>query len=597
MLERESEISWSNRIFLLILFSLLAAFILTPLISNYIIPGNLDFQRHLLTITQAKTALTEGQFPLRMGYYHEWRYPIFQFYSPTSYTLAGLIDLAFTPSNPMLAEKILLWIFLVIAGIYVYRLAFNWVHSVPAAILSAVAYLTMPYYLIVINYIGAMNEAIALGMIPAVLYYTLQRYTNPADTSTLLKSSLAWYLLITIHLVTFVAASFFIGLLLFLATYKNRHWINLLDTGMAYVFGCFLAAWYLMPVALMHHFFLINNSFDNQTFYKIYEVFAADLFSLVGSVTQGIKSPDGAVSILTRIHPNLGLPILFAASLSLLMVFKKFNLSKNFDFWLPILLFVFAVALILAWSPINFWRWLPSSFFIFQYTWRLLGQLMWIGALLFAGTLCWLFKNKLNEKHTVTGVILLLMLAMTWFPTQKRGYTDLSHILKNASAYNLDYLINTTQAVVPVQINKLKNLAELSDQMTFATYQIDPAKTFTVKQIKPKCRQEKTDTICQIYVPEKVNLIELPVLAYADMLKITVNGQTVGYRAIVNRDFFIAAITPQSGQWNTIKIRFTGIPLANELSTLFWIIWTLFFALSITKPLLLPKTITNLSTS
>src|ERR1700679_2631886 len=109
--------AWSERIFLLVLFALLAALILTPLASNTMIPRDLDYQNHLVAIKEAKRALMEGQFPLRTGYYQGWRYPLFQFYSPTSHTLAGLIYQWLTPSNPLVAEKILLWSCLLVGGI------------------------------------------------------------------------------------------------------------------------------------------------------------------------------------------------------------------------------------------------------------------------------------------------------------------------------------------------------------------------------------------------------------------------------------------------------------------------------------------------
>ncbi len=316
-------------VFLLILFSLLAALILTPLTSNSFIPRDLDYQNHLIGVMEAKRALIEGQFPLRSAHYQSWRYPLFQFYSPTSYTLAGLIYQWLTPGNPLIAEKILLWFLLVISGIYFYRLAYEFVRSRPAATLAAVAWLTMPYYLITINYIGALNEAAALSILPAVLFYTLQRYIHPADNKTLLKTALAWYLLITTHLVTAVTASFFVALLLFFMTCRSRKWINLLDVGVAYAFACFLAMWYLWPIASLHNEFLVSRSFDNNYFYDIYKVYGADLFSLLGRLSAGVRNSDGDISALSRIHPNLGLPVLFAATIALFMLFKKARVIRR----------------------------------------------------------------------------------------------------------------------------------------------------------------------------------------------------------------------------------------------------------------------------
>jgi uncharacterized membrane protein len=136
-----------------------------PLFSNNL-PITKDYINHLAAITQAKIALTEGQFPLRVAplEWAGWRYPFFQFYSPTSYTIAGMLYYWLPISNPFVIYKLTIWLALILGEIYMYRLATWLIQSRAAGILASVVYLCAHYNIFVINFFGAFNEAIALGI-------------------------------------------------------------------------------------------------------------------------------------------------------------------------------------------------------------------------------------------------------------------------------------------------------------------------------------------------------------------------------------------------------------------------------------------------
>jgi hypothetical protein len=579
--------SWKERIFLLVLLSLLAMLILTPLTSNHAVPGAGDYGIHVTLIVQAKEALREGQIFLRETFYKGLRYPLFQFYSPTRFTLVGLTYLWLTPASPFLAEKIVQWFFLVIGGIYIYRLAMQFVKSPPAATLAAVLYMTLPYYLIVLNYVGAMSEANALGFFPAVLYYTFQRYLNPTDTKTLLKTALAWYLLITIHLVTFADASFFLGLLLLLMTCRNHQWMNLIDVGIAYVFGCLLAFWYLVPIASMHQLFNINDTLLNGNIYTRYKSTLASLFSLTGSIAS--KSTD--MHFLAIFHPNLGLPLVFILFSCTFMLVKKITgrkrilVNKNFDNWFPILFCVFILDFLLVWSPINIWKYLPTSFLIFQYTWRLLAQMMWSGALLFAGVLCWIFKNKMTARHTVIGVILLVLATIPWFPTGARwGYNPLPN-LNDYRNYEIDsdYQLDIhNKGFVPVQLDFNKNNSQhdiVKQVLAQLPKNFNVDGTLLVSDVIKYCDQDKETTVCKLQVPAGIQQVQLPFMFYPDMIDLTINGKPAEIQSAPDDGRLVVLIKSLPDQINVIKIKFVGIPWANLLSQITWGVWGVYFCL------------------
>ena len=403
-----------ERLLIILLFGVIAAIVLSPLASDTQIPKVIDYFNHIATIVQAQLAMAEGQFPLRISpvVHTRWGYPLFQFYSPTGYTLSGLVYHWITPANPFLAFKLTIWLFLVIGGCYMYKLA-NWfVNSRAAAILAGVVYLTSPYYFIVVDNMGGFNEALALGIVPAVLYYTLQRYYYPADNRLLLITAFAWYLLATIHIITFAYTSFFLALLLFFATLRNpNHWSNLLRTGIAYVFGLMMAMWYLAPAYLFRDSLNINRMIGSVADFNKYKPSFFNLISPTENITSGKIGISGLVDSISMFHPGLGFPLLFAAAICFYAYFNRASLLDNerANTWLMPLLVLFAIGFVMVWSPFNFSTWVPHTLMIGQYSWRILGQVIWIGALLFAWAICWLFKNKLDARHVVIGLFLVLL--------------------------------------------------------------------------------------------------------------------------------------------------------------------------------------------
>jgi hypothetical protein len=423
-------------------YAFLATALLSPLASEQVIPAILDYTNHIAAVIDAKKALAEGQFPLRVAPSEllGWRYPYYQFYSPSTYTFTALVYQWLTPSNPMTAVKFTLWCALILGGIYMQRLSYWLVKSRPAAILAAVVYLTAPYYVTVITGFGNLCETVALGLLPATLYYTIQRYLHPQQTITLFLAAFLWYLLITTHLVTFIYSAIFITLLFFLATCKDwRQWKKLLSAEITIAFGCLLAMWYLGPIGLLQKYFPVANTITNSM--SIYST-APSIFDLFYPGHLEFRGTLG------NKHIAIGWPILMAFGLCCYALFNKNRLpSLRANYWLPYLLIIFIVTFLLAWSPINFWHYLPSFFYIGQYTWRLLSQLIWIGTLLFAWAVCWLFKNKMDQRHTIIGILVLVVTASAAFPQIYKGYfnINLSQFIKhpyaifNPDAYTIEY--------------------------------------------------------------------------------------------------------------------------------------------------------------
>lgn len=661
---QSTPIPVKQQAFNFVVFAFVAAIVLSPLAYNNVMPVIFDILNHLAIIVQSKLALTQGQFPLRIAPLEQsgWLYPYFQFYSSTSYTIAGIIYKGLDLSNPFVAYKLTLWFALIFGAFYMNKLIFWLTSSRPIAMLSSVAFLLSPYYIILINYYGAFNEAIALSIIPATLFYTLQRYDHPNENTALLSSSLMWYLLATTHLSTFFYTSLFVAMLLLLLTLKTSNWKNLLSATISYFFGCALAAWFLTPCALLGKYLEIAKSITSMKTTGQLPLLLAPTINYFG------VQNDPQIGIT----PSVGLLMILAISICIYAMINHYKSgAKRIDTMLFALLFLFFMAFMMVWSPVNFWRWLPLTFSVGQYSWRVMSQITWISPLLFAWALYWLFENNLNKKHIMIGILLLLILSSAWLPMHKKNYVPFKDLIQpptlifNPDAYlinhnqhyqfidNIDnltfdtalinnnlksnkpFLINSNlltfipqpnlsitgnshnknnneqliitmnnkpiekfaikpgQFHLDIPLTNLKNTSgialqfkateknhslqniEITNLVLNGFYKAE--NILTVKQIEPYCKQQNDFIFCELTVPLKTKIMELPALYYPNMLDIKLNGNAIPYESLLSNNRLMVGITPIAGMLNTIQIQFRGLLWANTISEVAWGLWVLFF--------------------
>ncbi len=445
-------------ILIFILFGFIAATMLAPLASSTFLQNNSNLFNHLAAIMHANFALSQGQFPLRDALINNsgLRYPFFQFNSPISYTFSGIIYY-FTPSNPFLAYKITLWIALTLGGIYMFRLG-NWFYqSKPIAYLVSVIYLTSPYFLLINNHLFEFNEAIALGVLPIVLFYTFKCYTTEASLRSMLQLSLALFFLLTIHLVTFIYTSLILGILLLLISYKNNnHVIKLLTLCLAYLFACALAMWFIAPIFTTSSFLISHQTTDNLSVFQSHQPPLLGLLSFTANYLMN-ASKDSIIGIT----PTIGWPILFAFGICIYALLHPITLIKQTraQYWLPFLLITFFICFLLTWSPINIWKYFPSPLLMGEYSWRLLSQLSWMGALISGYGICWLFKNNLTHKQAYIGIFLLICVSNSWLVVLDRQLIKIpdDFIRHPGLTSNPDfYLLDTTSH--PELINEIDNV-------------------------------------------------------------------------------------------------------------------------------------------
>ena len=439
--------TWQEAGMVVLLFALIAAGLLGPISSNLYVPNLLDYTNHLFLIMQAKAAFLEGQFPLRtapdlMG---GLRVPLFQFYSPTSYTFAGILYALITPDNPFTAYKLTLWVALTVGGCYFYRLVVCLTQERCAAILASLAYLTTPVMVVDINHVGAFNEAIAFGMLPLVLYYSFQCFYFPNKIGNFFATTLAWYVLVTVHPITIFYASIFIGLLFVCLTLQHRkHLKGLLTLGGAYFYTMLLAAWYLVPVLKFSSILIIAKSASLIDMDAMHPTLAS-LLAFAENISGGIRL-NGVIVSMSALHPGIGLPLVVTGVVLgyafLTKTWQHLGLAKA---WIWPLCLLFGLSFLMVWTPLDFWAYLPRPFRMVQYSWRLLGQVSWIGCLLFAFVLSWMFPKKMDIRHVVIGAMLILFSVSSWFLVLENGFITVAESIGEKDQnyhFHADYIIN-----------------------------------------------------------------------------------------------------------------------------------------------------------
>jgi uncharacterized membrane protein len=529
-----------QRILLLCLFAAITTLIVSLEFFNNTNSNTLDYLNHLVAIENAKAALLQGQFLLRTMPLQEpgWSYPYFQFYSVFAYFFAGVIELLLKHSSPLAAYWITLWLSLLVGSIYTYRLIHSVMQARLIAMLCSVIYLTTPYYITLISYMDDFTEAVALGILPAVLYYSHESYQHPAGYKNFFLASLTWYLFATTHLISFFYTSLFLGLFFLLTTLRTQRWKSLCRVASVYFFGCVLASWFLAPILFFKKYLNIEAGYGNS------HIFTANKTSLIYLVWPWS---------LSEAHPNIGLPILFAVLIGCFSFFRRSPLqNKAADAYYPVLLFLFFLLILIVWTPWNFWQYLPKPFLVAQYSWRLLAQMIWIGPLLFALAVGRFMGNKLNNRYAVLGIILILLPAMMQLNIPLRNFqpVDTSSVV-----------VNTTLRFNPHSY--------LTNNKKIQNFLVSVSKKIDVRELQTHCKNDGVINTCEISMPEEGELIELPIFYYPDLLYITLNGKTVEYKAALYQNKSVATVYSVAGN-NIITMQFKGLTWANDLSFLTW---------------------------
>ncbi|HYV37295.1 MAG TPA: 6-pyruvoyl-tetrahydropterin synthase-related protein [Gemmataceae bacterium] len=397
---------WRRRRFAcagLLLYTIIASGIMAPLASREIpsTPAQ-DLCNHVSGIIEARRALAEGQFPIRVApdQNQQTRYPIFQFYGNLPYTLGGAAYLA-TNGDPYRIWKLEVIAFLVLGGLYTYRLARMFTRQPLAALAAGSVFITAPYVLTDIHGRYAFPEIVSFMLLPAVFYYSMRCFVV-RRLGPILAGGVSWSALILSHNVTFLYAGIYFGLF-FLSWFKPRRKTVFrgLRVGAALALGLVLTAWSIVPQLILVPdlcYGLHTDVFKNGWLTPLGVLLAP-------SVTLPVHVPTIYIGEPQHFGLQVGWPILAAVGLSMWHWRSPQASHHGRRAVMTRMLVLFGLAFLMTWMPFDLWRALPDLFNYVQFSYRLLMFVVLWGSLLAAYALTLALEGRMRPIHLAAIVI------------------------------------------------------------------------------------------------------------------------------------------------------------------------------------------------
>ena len=538
----------------LLLFALFGAFYTIP-------PQGSDRVPHLSGIIEAGNALREGQFPPRVAPHLAGgtRYPVFQFYGCIPYGLAGALTLL-PGVDAYNAWRLVTFLSVTLAGFYTYRTSLVLTRQVWPSVVAGAVFVTAPYLATDFRARFAYPEAVSFCLLPVVLYYSLRAFATPRRGATV-AAALAWAAVALTHNITNLYGSILLGSfsLTLLGPDPVKFVRRLSRVAVAYVAAVALSAWYVFPqLAVLD---CIVMSTDNAKASPFGSTIWAPLYALLSPVLSIAPSARNSPYLAVEI----GWPILAAALLAAVLVLVRLpflwrrgretrGLHRPGAWMMARLLAQFALAFFIVWSPVDFWRHLPSLFYNLQITYRILMFVVLWGALLAGMALAELWRRRPGGMPARPAWACVLAASVASMPFQGWHFDLVTRrtveMLEKAPMFGAaEYQYN------PVAANMARYRVEVPPGVAFM-----PA-----ADVRPLTRPRRKT---RVRLPTDHRVVaQLPVLFYPGLLDVRDHdrplkqfGQIDGYLAV--------DLAPGP---HDLVIRFAGLRWANWLSGLAWL--------------------------
>ena len=508
-----------------------------------------DCANHTSGIIEARNALKEGQFPIRVAPHQVdgTRYPVFQYYGNFPYTAGGLIYLL-TGASPYTAFRAVLLLGLLTGSYFTYRCSWRFSRRWGPSVLAGAVFCLAPYLLTDIHARFAYPEVVSFCLLPPVFYFSLRAF-HTRRASAVLGGAVTWALLALSHNITYFYASFLFAV--YFATFlgwRRRAWQRLARVGVAHLLGFLLAAWYLVPQAMTLSSLAISASpscVSRMRWLTSLPILLAPTMVLPAPYPEPMPHPSFGLQI--------GWPILGAVLLAGSFAFARGGRATAERLFVRRVVVVFGLAFFLVWSPVDFWPYVPKVFHFLQFTYRLLMFTTLWGAVLVGYALKHLLPEGFRLPHFCLGMGLLGVFAGPYLPSPRTatqvtlaGEVSSPNMGRGgaATAYRLGVadLLNTYRPLTaPETGNAVIDLSRSRRQTHVGRV-----------------------TTCWHRSPLPC-VIQLPVLYYPRMIQVKADGKRIGYGSL---DGYLAVRVPEGD--HRIDVRFVGIEWANRVSALAW---------------------------
>jgi len=397
---------FSKNIFLLICLFLISIITFYRLVQ----PGYFSMMdnMHVFRLDQFDKCLKDGQIPCRfikdggMGY----GYPLFNYYSPLTYTIAEFFHLAgFNLINSLKIVFALCHI-IGIFGMFFFASLF-W--GKLGGFISAIIFLLSPYQATDSFVRGALAESLAINVIPWVFYFLTKFINSNKNKFSLIFSLTA--LLLSHNLISLAIAPVLIIYSLFLL-FKNKklNIKSILNLTIPVLFSVGLSSFFLIPAVFEKNLVTIDTMTQGYFQYIIHfatlnQLFISRFWGFGASLWGPIDDMAFSIGIVQWLIPLISILFLFLKR-------KKIKKNKSFAF-LFFLIFIFAVFLTHNKSTFV-WKIFPFMAF-YQFPWRFLSIAIFAASFVAGSIILLINKKKLQILTVVLISITTILLNFSFF--------------------------------------------------------------------------------------------------------------------------------------------------------------------------------------
>jgi hypothetical protein len=514
----------------------MAALLLAPFASrNLVVHG--EVYGIVAGVVEARGAIREGQFPLRVLPWQNGgtRYPLFQFYGNLPFTVAGLISLL-PQVGPYAAWKWLMFLALLCGGCYTSRAARLITRRPVVSLVAGAVYLTAPYLLTDLYARGAMAEVVALCLLPAALFYTLRSFRSRRRAArNVIATAVAWAAVALTHNITYLYGVLFVAALVLSYAGAGRRFagrsVRLAAAGGLHAL---LVLWYFVPQWAVVKDLNISASVAGSPLWSVVLTPPPVLLWPVCRTPEASTTP--------QLGLQVGWPILTSVAAALTLTLRPAGRVAGRGTAVRLLV-LFLVALFMAWSPVDFWRYLPKPLHYVQFTYRLLGFAALFGSLLAAWVLAATLPRKIPKARAVAVVAIV---ALVLLPPAATYAPEFQHHPRGAVRWILDR--PRMSGRTDYQLS-----ADATARTSFST---DGRRVIPWRETAALVHYGRR-TWCDLTL-DRPAVVVLPVLYYPRLLRVHVNGRAAAYGNVAE---FLALELPPGTQH--IEVWLTGVGWAN----------------------------------
>lgn len=407
----------------ILLLAILTIFIVWPLFQPGYFSHHDDLQ--VMRVFEMRKCFEDLQIPCRwvpdMGY--GYGFPLFNYYNPFAYYLGGIGSYLLGYIG---AAKLLFFIPLILAPFSMYFLGKE-LFGKYGGFISGVLYLFAPYRAVDIYIRGAVAESFSIALAPLVFLFMIYSFKKPSLKFFLINAVIVSFFLTSHN----ISAILFAPLILiwFLILVKNYSIKSGLKTGLSFVLGLGLSAYFLIPAFIEKSLVQTENLLRGDLDFRAHFVTISQLF-LDRGWGYGASIPGKEDKLSFQIGwPHWWLVIaLSSLVLSTVSSGKKiFKLSKYDQLTWTLLIFTFIYFWFSVFMMHNKSAFIWENIQILQYTqfpWRFLSCAIFCSSLLggfFVSTL----DKKAKEIAIVAITSLAILFNISYFSPEK-FYTNVT---------------------------------------------------------------------------------------------------------------------------------------------------------------------------